>query len=255
MMNAIEMAARDAGYFAISISVDPHDVESIVRGVDHLRKIVIDGMIVMTPQSDSVSVVEKRVTNIPVVYVDIPERTKAKTVSVDNRTGGKVATQHLIELGHKNILHISGPERWFDSKPRRMGYEEAVNENKLTPVVAKGDWGTQTGYKVISEWDFKKNPITAVFAANDLLALGVMRALHDRGIAVPEQVSVIGYDDTPEAQYYEPPLTTMHQDFALLGKEAMEYLVATLNKIEPQKFAPLVPNLVVRKSTGRPPKK
>ena len=255
MMNAIEMAARDAGYFAISISVDPHDVESIVRGVDHLRKIVIDGMIVMTPQSDSVSVVEKRVTNIPVVYVDIPERTKAKTVSVDNRTGGKVATQHLIELGHKNILHISGPERWFDSKPRRMGYEEAMTENRLTPVVAKGDWGTQTGYKVISEWDFKKNPITAVFAANDLLALGVMRALHDRGIAVPEQVSVIGYDDTPEAQYYEPPLTTMHQDFALLGKEAMEYLVATLNKIEPQKFAPLVPNLVVRKSTGRPPKK
>lgn len=255
MMHAMESAARDAGYFAISISVDPYDIESIERGVDHLRKIVIDGMLVMTPQSDSVSVVEKRVTNIPVVYVDIPPRQKIRTVSVDNYTGGKIATEHLVKLGHKKILHIAGPERWFDSKPRRQAYEDVMKENKLTPKIAQGDWGTPTGYKVIEQWDFEKNPITAVFAANDLLALGVMRALRARGISVPEQVSVIGYDDTPEAPYFEPPLTTMHQDFARLGRESMDYLLGTLNGNKPKKIKPLMPELVVRSSTAKPSKK
>lgn len=254
MMHAMEIAARDAGYFAISISVDPYDIESIERGVDHLRKIVIDGMLVMTPQSDSVSVVEKRVTNIPVVYVDIPPRQKIKTVSVDNYTGGKLATEHLVALGHKKILHIAGPERWFDSKPRRTSYEDVMKSNGLIPLVAQGDWGTPTGYQVIDNWDFEKNPITAVFAANDLLALGVMRALRARGISVPEQVSVIGYDDTPEAPYFEPPLTTMHQDFAKLGRESMEFLIGTLEGTKPKKVKPLVPELVVRGSTTRPPK-
>jgi DNA-binding LacI/PurR family transcriptional regulator len=120
--------------------------------------------------------------------------------------------------------------------------------------VVQGDWGTPTGYQVIENWDFDKNPITAVFAANDLLALGVMRALRARGISVPEQVSVIGYDDTPEAPYFEPPLTTMHQDFAKLGRESMEFLIGTLEGTKPKKVKPLVPELVVRGSTTKPPK-
>lgn len=254
MMHAMEAEARKDGYFAISASVDPFDQDSIYEGIEHLRRVGIEGLVVITPQSNSVKAVEKLVTNIPVVFIDSPNKSKKLSAELDNFSGAQKATEHLISLGHKNILHISGPASWFDAPPRARGYEKAMQDAKLKPQVIEGDWSVPTGYRIGKELEIDKSKITAVFAANDHLALGLIRALRERGYKVPERVSVVGFDDVPEAAYYEPPLTTMRPDFAELGRVAMGLILGRLKDNKQIKTNSLVPELIIRKSTAPAPK-
>ena len=252
MMHSMEMEALSAGYMAISVSVDPQSLESINRGVEHLRRMGIEGLVVITPQSDSVSVVEKNVTNIPVVYIDSPNQPKSLSASLDNIAGAMKATQHLIDLGHKNILHIAGPEAWFDAAPRIRGYETAMTQAGLTPRIIKGDWNIETGYQIGKTLDLDKDGITAIFAANDNLALGFMHAFRERGIAIPERVSIVGFDDVPEAPYFAPPLTTLKPDLAALGKISMGLILDYLRGESVENSNVVEPELVVRASTAPP---
>jgi DNA-binding LacI/PurR family transcriptional regulator len=158
----------------------------------------------------------------------------------------------LIGLGHKEIVHVSGPAGWFDSAPRVAGYEAAMKSAKLQPKVIQGDWTVPTGYEIGQNLDLDSSKVTAIFAANDHLALGLMRALRQRGYAIPERVSIIGFDDVPEAAYYEPPLTTMRPDFAELGRVAMEMMLGHINREETLRADTLVPELIVRESTAIP---
>lgn len=254
MMHAMEQEARLGGYFAISASVDPFDSESIVQGIQHLRRLGIEGLVVITPQSNSVKAVQELVTNIPVVFIDSPSEMNTLSASLDNAAGAKKATEHLISLGHKNIIHISGPMSWFDAPPRVLGYEEAMASAKLSPRVIEGDWSISTGYEIGRNLEIEESQVTAIFTANDQLALGLMRGLRQRGYKIPERVSVIGFDDVPEAAYYEPPLTTMRPDFAELGRVAMEMILGRLESGKAIKSDSLVPELVVRESTATPPK-
>lgn len=254
MMHAMEEEARRDGYFAISASVDPFDNDSILQGIEHLRRVGIEGLVVITPQSNSVKAVEKLVTNIPVVFIDSPNKNKKLSAALDNFAGAKKATEYLISLGHKKILHVAGPLSWFDAPPRVAGYEEAMRDAKLKPEVIEGDWSVPTGYAIGSALELDKSKITAIFAANDHLSLGLMRALKQRGYQVPERVSVIGFDDVPEAAYYEPPLTTMRPDFAELGRVAMEMILGRIKDGKAITANSLVPELVVRESAARAPK-
>lgn len=254
MMHAMEEEARRGGYFAISASVDPFDSTSISQGIAHLRRVGIEGLVVITPQSNSVKAVEKLVTNIPVVFIDSPNKSKKQSAELDNEAGAKKATEHLISLGHKEILHVAGPLSWFDAPPRVRGYEEAMKAAKLKPQVIEGDWSVPTGYEIGKNLELDKSKITAIFAANDHLALGLMRALRQRGYSVPERVSIIGFDDVPESAYYEPPLTTMRPDFAELGRVAMEMILGRIESGKAVKGSSLVPEIVVRESTAMPPK-
>lgn len=254
MMHAMEEEARRGGYFAISASVDPFDEESISQGIDNLRHLGIEGLVVITPQTNSVKMVEELVTNIPVVFIDSPSQDKEFSAELDNETGARKATEHLIALGHKKILHVAGPLSWFDATPRVRGYEKAMIAAKLKPQVIEGDWSVPTGYEIGRNLELDKSKITAIFAANDQLALGLMRALRQRGYLVPERVSVIGFDDVPESPYYEPPLTTMRPDFAELGRLAMEMILGRIQSGKAVKTSALIPQLVVRESTAIAPK-
>jgi DNA-binding LacI/PurR family transcriptional regulator len=254
MLHAMETEARRGGYFAISASVDPFDDESISQGIEHLRQVGIEGLVVITPQSSSVRAVESSVTSIPVVYIDSPNRGRKFSAELDNAGGAKKATEHLISLGHKKILHVSGPLSWFDAPPRVRGYEQAMKEAKLKPLVIEGDWSVATGYEIGKNLELDKSKITAIFAANDHLALGLSKALRQRGIRIPERVSLIGFDDLPESAYFEPPLTTMRPDFAELGRIAMEMILGRIESGKAVKSSSLVPELLVRESTARPPK-
>jgi DNA-binding LacI/PurR family transcriptional regulator len=254
MMHAMEKEARRGGFFAISASVDPLDDNSIAQGIEHLRRLGIEGLVVITPQSDSVQAVERLVTDIPVVFIDSPNNSKELSAELDNFSGAKRATEHLISLGHESIVHVTGPSGWFDSAPRVAGYESAMHDAKLQPKIVPGDWTVPTGYEIGRGLDMDTDKVTAIFAANDHLALGLMRALRQRGYAIPERVSIIGFDDVPEAAYYEPPLTTMRPDFAELGRVAMEKMLGHINSEEMLRAETLVPELIVRESTARPAK-
>ena len=252
MMHSMEVEALNSGYMAISASVDPQSLESINRGVQHLRQMGIDGLVVITPQSDSVSVVEKLVTNIPVVYIDSPNQPKSLSASLDNFSGAKKGTQHLIDLGHKNIVHVAGPTTWFDAEPRIRGYESALQEAGLVPRVIAGDWNIETGYQIGKALDLDTEGITAIFAANDNLALGLMHAFRERGVAIPGRVSIVGFDDVPEAPYFAPPLTTLKPDLAELGRVSMGLILGYLKGESVEHFNVVEPELMVRASTAPP---
>jgi DNA-binding LacI/PurR family transcriptional regulator len=254
MMHAMEKEARRGGFFAISASVDPLDNSSIAQGIEHLRRLGIEGLVVITPQSDSVQAVERLVTDIPVVFIDSPNNSKELSAELDNYAGAKLATEHLISLGHKEIIHVSGPSGWFDSAPRVAGYKDAMKEANLKSQVVDGDWTVPTGYEIGRNLEIDDSKVTAIFAANDHLALGLMRALRRRGYAIPERVSIVGFDDVPEAAYYEPPLTTMRPDFAELGRVAMEMMLGRINRETTLAADTLVPELIIRESTATPPK-
>jgi DNA-binding LacI/PurR family transcriptional regulator len=189
-----------------------------------------------------------------VVFIDSPNNSKELSAELDNYSGAKLATEHLISLGHKEIVHVSGPSGWFDSAPRIAGYQDAMKKAELKPQVVDGDWAVPTGYRIGRNLDIDASKVTAIFAANDHLALGLMRALRQRGYAIPERVSIIGFDDVPEAAYYEPPLTTMRPDFAELGRVAMEKMLGQINREAMLRTDTLVPELIIRESTATPPK-
>lgn len=252
MVHAMEVAARAKGYFAVSVGIDANSESSVMEGVEHLLKLGVEGLAVVTPQLHAVELVRKVATGIPVVTLDSMYRMDELAVSVDNFAGGSSATQHLIQLGHRNICHISGPKDWFESTARAAGYTSTMLNANLLPQIVEGDWEIGTGYRIGKELDLKAHGITAVFVANDRMALGLMHAMRERGIAIPNQLSVVGFDDLEESAYSSPPLTTLKQDFQQLGLRAMKMLLDELAGKSKKTPDRLVPELIVRGSTAPP---
>lgn len=249
MVHEMELAARAQGYFTMVCGVDPTSKESIKDGVAHLRRLGIEGLAIITPHSELVDFVRSNMVGVPVVTLDSVHRTDNLSVSVDNFAGGAIATQHLIDLGHHNILHVSGPKDWFEASARAAGYSSTMLKAGLTPQIVSGDWTIATGFTIGMQLDLKVKQATAIFFANDRMALGLMHACRIRGIGVPGQLSLVGFDDLEEAAYSWPPLTTMRQDFKSLGKRAMQLLLQELDGTTTQKTERLIPELVIREST------
>ena len=141
---------------------------------------------------------------------------------IDQVMGGAMATEHLLALGHQHVAHVTGPLDWLEASQRRSGWQEAHRRRSVVPgPEVNGDWSAHSGYDA-GLWIADDPSVTAVFAANDAMALGVLKALHERGRRVPEEMSVVGFDDTPEAAYFWPALTTVSQDFERLGHQALD---------------------------------
>ena len=254
MVHYMEAAARAQGYFVVTVGIDANDEESVKSGIDHLMKLGIEGLALVTPQLRAVEIARAAVTGIPVVTIDSMYRMDELAVSVDNFAGGAAATQHLIDLGHKNIVHISGPQGWFESTTRAAGYTATMLNANLVPQVIDGDWQLKTGYRIGKELDIDSKDITALFITNDRMSIGFLHAMRERGIDVPKRLSVIGFDDLEETGYTSPPLTTLRQDFKELGKRAMNLLLSEIAGTSTKKLERLVPELILRSSTGAPPK-
>lgn len=248
----LEKTARKAGYFAVTASIDPNSKSSIVEGIDYLQKLGIEGLVVLTPQTTAVDIARDKLRSTPVITIDSMYRMDEQAVSLDNFAGATAATNHLIDLGHTNIIHISGPKLWFESSARVSGYSSAMLNASLVPNIIDGDWSIDTGYRIGMQLNIDNPKITAIFTANDYLAIGVLHALRLRGIKVPERISVVGFDDLPETPYLSPPLTTVKQDFELLGTLAMSFLLEQINGIRHVGHDRLIPELIVRDSTAQP---
>ncbi|MEY9988940.1 DNA-binding LacI/PurR family transcriptional regulator [Streptomyces sp. V4I8] len=179
---------------------------------------------------------------------------RAVAVGGGAESPARAATEHLLDLGHVTVHHLAGPQRWFAARDRLEGWRAALSaRGRQQPLVLKGDWTAASGYAAGRELA-SAGDVTAVFAANDDMAIGLIRALTEAGLRVPGDVSVVGFDDIPVSAYVTPPLTTMRQPFDAVAREGLRLLVQAIEKpdAEPEPVNDPPVELVVRASTAPP---
>ena len=253
-LHAIEAAARAVGYSVIATTVAEGPV-GLGQSLDHLLSKGVEGLCVIAPRLSSMKLLPELTTGLPTVVIKAETDTGEEhliTAALDQRAGATAALDHLYGLGHRRIAHVAGPLDWLDARVRERTWREYLRTAGLpaTPPIV-GDWTSDAGYRIgLSSADLLES--TAVFVGNDQMALGLVHGLFERGIRVPEDLSVVGFDDLPDAGHFLPPLTTVRQDFDALGRLALAMLVAALEGSEPPVEHTVTPTLVVRSSTAPP---
>lgn len=251
---AIEEAANQAGYATTLAVIRDARPETVEAALDVFQEFGVEGIVFVAPVTQVAPAAAKLSTTLPVVMVaaGLRETATLHVVAVDQATGARLATRHLIELGHERILHVAGPSEWFDARSRIVGWRDEMTAAGLeVPPIISGGWDPQHGYEVARTLVRERRLPTAIFAANDSMALGILRAFHEAGVRVPDDVSVVGFDDVEGAGYYEPPLTTVRQPFAAVGQRSIEVLLAALSGA-PASRTLIAPELVVRASCSAP---
>lgn len=252
IMTAVGDAARDSGYSILLATPRDTEVSEFRAAIDHLIHEGVEGIVVVAPQVRAAEVTMTLHQPVPVVMVQSDVMDPG--LAVDNRMGGRLVAEHLWDLGHRRFALIAGPSDWPESHNRRMGFEEHLTTLGASPVAtAEGDWSAESGYRAFQE--VSGTAFTAAFCGNDPMALGFIHAAFDAGRRVPTDLSVVGFDDVPEASHYLPPLTTVHQDFDILGRRAVDKLLFAMQHQQPgagDSEEALPPRLVVRESTGAP---
>jgi len=247
-----EMArtAQQLGYhFVISAITE----QEFVHTLESAAARFVDGLILvpMTPLDTDYETLMELTDGIPFVQIGARLGEHLPSVIYDQVQGGRLATQHLIDLGHRQIAEISGPLRNHDGYDRHVSWTATLKEYGLSTTLSEeGDFSIEGGYQAMNRLLDRGEPFTAVFVANDSMAFGAHTALRQRGLRVPADISVIGFDDIPEAAHFVPGLTTVRQDFYLLGRLAIEYLVSLIGDPDtPVHQRVLPPRLIVREST------
>lgn len=247
---SVQEAGHDAGYDVSLVGVSDFSPESLQGAVDRLLDEAVEALVVAVAHRTATERALSLDLSVPVVLVQGVSAGQAMAAGIDQEAGAGVATEHLLDLGHRHVAHVTGPTDWVEAGQRRDGWRQAHEDRGLLPgPELPGDWSARSGYE--AGLRIADDPeVTAVFAANDAMALGVLRALHERGVDVPGRVSVVGFDDVPEAAFYWPGLTTVSQEFSVLGRSAVDLTLRALGgEVEPA--TELVrPALVVRGSTG-----
>ncbi len=251
VIEGAELEARQHDYFVLSSSAsNPRAFQGLVDElVGHRR---VDGLIVINPYADERY--QHLPKDFPVVFVGARSHDEnVCSISLDDEKVAYEATQHLISLGHKRIALVTGPMEEDCSQDRLEGFQHALKEAGISfdsSLVFEGDWSASSGSEALADFVRKGHLPTAIFAQNDRMAMGVMRAARDANLNVPDQLSVIGVDDMPLSSYFDPPLTTMRQDMPLIGQEAIRKLIDIIqNKTVEQTVLKLPAQLVVRQST------
>ncbi len=219
---------------------------------DKLFPIGVDGVVVLGGHNRSSHWAEEVHAEVPVIFVGqqagLPET--VPSVGVDQRHGAWLATRHLLSIGRHRLLHICGPKDWLDAQERRDGFLAACEEAGVDyEKLSSPDWEAISGYRLAGEMTFG---IDGIFASNDQLALGVMRRLHERGVRIPDDIAVVGYDDSVGSDCFWPPLTTVRQPFAEVAQSAVSQLVAVMEGGQPRHQL-IKPSLVVRASAPSQP--
>jgi DNA-binding LacI/PurR family transcriptional regulator len=247
-IEAIEDAARSRGYFVTSSSMPRSDDASVRAALASLLAQSVEGVVIIGPQQ-AAEALTSMAPGLPYVLLRSAGTGDEAALRVDETAGARLATSHLLDLGHAAVGHIAGPRDWIEAQARQQGFQDELRSRRRpVSLVVPGDWTAdgayRTGLTLLQRWD-----ATAYFCSNDATAIGLLHAARDLGIDVPGEVSIVGYDDIPEAAHVAPPLTTVRQDFAELGRRC----VLTLLGEEPEgAFAPVLPELVLRESTAQP---
>lgn len=253
-LEAIATSAAHEGYAVTLLPVAVPTQDEVRGAFSRLGELAIDAAIVIM----EVHLLDEARLSLPphvkVVVADSDAGDRYSVVDTDQAGGTRDAVNHLLSLGHRTVWHLAGPEGSYAAQRRADAWRSALeDEGRVPPLLVRGDWSAESGYRAglrIAE----QAECTAVFAANDQMALGLLRALHERGRRVPEDVSVVGFDDISEAGSFQPPLTTVHQDFAEVGRRCVEGVLHQMRQSGPGHGTTLVPTrLVLRESTAPPP--
>jgi DNA-binding LacI/PurR family transcriptional regulator len=249
----LEQAARAAGY-SLSVAILDDDSERAMReAVDRFVAQSVDAVVALSTYGQAVDALRRFTAPVPLIAVQVGRGEQHPTVWVDQELGAELAVRHLLDLGHRTVHHVTGPVDSLEARGRVRGWRRALIEaGAPVPEPVEGDWMASAGYAAgrrLAELRRQGGDVTAVFLANDQMALGLLNALTEEGVHVPRDISVVGFDDVPEAAYYSPPLTTVRQDFAELGRRGVQLVLCRLHGEDLQPD-PVVPQLVVRRSTG-----
>ena len=247
----LQEAAFQSGYFVSVAGLREKTREAMLESVNHLLNQAPDGIVAVAPVQAGVDLFRNLELKIPLQIV-----ASGLAPEGSQESAARMAVAHLAGLGHRTIAHLAGPEEWMDAQRRAAGWRDELAERGLAAAAPmSGDWGAESGYRIGLAFDAAAH--TAVFVANDQMALGFIRALHERGISVPGDVSVVGFDDQPEAAYFLPPLTTIRQDYRSMGSYCIDLLLQQIpgsgsGSAATSAAAVPVPELVVRGSTAPP---
>lgn len=253
IVQAAQTEARENGYFFLTVSAPSEfDVRPIL---DEMMSRRVDGLMVINPRDDNryrhfLPLID---SGLPIVYVkNTPVHEAVSAVCLDDLTGGFIATNYLISLGHTAIITILGPENEECTQSRLAGYQQALREAGLQHeqgLTIHGDWSASSGKFAIKKLLGYGVHFSAIFAQNDRMALGAIHAIRKAGLRVPQDISVIGYDDLPLTAYFDPPLTTIRQPIDKFGQIGTQLLIEMTKKPDTApKVVQLDPTLVIRET-------
>ncbi|MGW5860760.1 LacI family DNA-binding transcriptional regulator [Streptomyces sp. NPDC055239] len=252
-IDAIATSAAQEGYAVTLLPVAVPTQDEVRGAFSRLGELAVDAVIVIM----EVHLLDAAALSLPphvqVVVADSDAGNRYTVVDTDQAGGTRDAVRHLLDLGHRTVWHLAGPEDSYAAQRRADAWRATlVDAGCEPPPLVRGDWSAESGYRAglgIAD----QEECTAVFAANDQMALGLLRALHERGRKVPDDVSVIGFDDIPESGSFLPPLTTVHQDFAEVGRRCVEGVLRQMQQSTPERGTTLVPTRLVRRQSTAPP--
>lgn len=252
LLFSVEQAARAAGFSVSIITLGVLDEDAVSLALTELRELAVEAIVVISPHRASGKALRRTPAGVPIVAIWGPEEVGIPVTALDHQRAAAMVTQHLLDLGHPTVWHVSGPAGWTGSDLRVVGWRKTLQAaHREVPPLVEGDWLATSGYRAGREL-LARRDVSAVFLSNDQMALGFMAAAREMGRRIPDDLSVVGYDDEPGSEYFDPPLTTVHQDFTLVGRRAFDlaqHLMESGDEQIPQVNA-LVPEFVQRATTG-----
>jgi len=246
--------ARSFGYSTDLVTLDDVSTGSLRAALAILAEDAVDGVVLLAPMVGAARALGGLELPMPVVSFEQGGSGAHHAVALDEVYAAQLATRYLLELGHRTVHLVRGPDAWMATEARETGWrrELALAGRPAPEPVRCADWGVASGYRAGLELA-GRGDVTAALVSNDAMSLGVYKALAESGLRVPDDVSVVGFDDVPEAAYYMPPLTTVRLDFVAAGRSALRRLLQVLGVDVPGAVGPPLPELVVRESAGPPP--
>jgi LacI family transcriptional regulator len=260
-LSGITSAAEQKGYSLLLKELPQFDTTDVTPIFQALHDRHVDGMIWAVPEVGhnrawiNHSSLE---TGIPMVYLAMEPRDDILVVSVDNYLGARMAVNHLLEQGYRQIGHVAGPMDWWEAQQRMIGWKDALSDAKIKAEdnhSAEGNWSSASGAQAIEKLFAQYPEMDAVFVGNDQMALGVMQVATQKGLLIPDNLGIVGFDNIPESAYFSPPLTTIQQDQYKIGKVAVEQIIQIIESslegldLKASNSFILTPTLIVRQSS------
>ena len=263
-LSGITREAEQLGYGLLLKELESFSANNVHPLLQWFQAHHVDGIIWAAPEiGDNRSWLDDLLSeiNIPIIFLTMEKREDVSIVTIDNYLGGRLATEHLIGLGRTKIGHIAGPLDWWEACQRKQGWEDALSDAGLPAeerMWVEGNWSSKSGKLAIEELLNKFPEMDAIFVGNDQMALSVLQTAAERGIKIPDDLAVIGFDGIAESEFFSPPLSTIYQNQDELGRTAVQELVRFVDKrlkdeeaTQPTKIS-LEPELIVRESTQTP---
>ncbi len=251
LVKSIQECANQKGY-EITLANTNYDAERTLASVQRMLEQRVSGVAVMTSEMDAALAERLAAREIGVVFLDVGKvGPYVSNIAVNYEKGIRAGVEHLLELGHRRIAYISGPQRLKSAQRRLLAFTKTMRKHESEPFIFEGDFKATGGQQAVAAMLQQKQRPTAIVAANDLMAMGAMRELRKAGLRVPEDVSVVGFDDILFAELADPPLTTVALPREEIGRAAVEALLHTVtNDSKAGREYKITPKLIVRESTG-----